>query len=101
MLKYHKLIPFCIGLVFLIVLEKFATPQPVFRFLLPAFLIYLLVILFYNRWYLKALDKYNFWLGLRSMLLLAAGFGIFLGLFNDFLRGLFLIVSVILITFFE
>lgn len=101
MLKYHKLISFCIGLLFLIVLQKFATPLPVFRFLLPAFFIYTAAVMLYNRWYLKAIGKYNFWIALRPALLLASGFGLFLIIPNEFLRGLFLIITVLVITFFE
>ena len=101
MLKYHKFISFCIGLAFLIVLQRFATPEPVFRFLLPAFLVYAAAASLYNRWYLKKIGQYNFWLLLRILLLLSAAFGIFLIVPSDFLRGLFLIVAVVLITFFE
>lgn len=101
MTKHHNLISFALALLFLIVLQKFATPEPVFRFLLPAFLIYLFVVGYYNRWYLKKIGKYDFWTALRPLLLLAAGFGVFLVVPSAFLRGAFLIITVAFITFFE
>jgi hypothetical protein len=101
MLKQHKFISFVWGLLFLIVLQIFATPEPVFRFLVPAFLLYVAVVTAYNRWYLLQAQKYNFWIALRPMLLLFSGFGLFLIIPSQFLRGLFLIISVAVITFFE
>ena len=101
MLKYHKIISFCAGLIFLIVLQKFATPVPIFRFLAPAFLLYAVLVGAYNYYYLKQLEKYNFWTVLRSLLLLVSAFGVFLVLPTAVLRGLFLIIAVFLITFFE
>src|SRR6185369_7130555 len=99
--KRHKLICLCIGLAFLIILQKFATPEPIFRFLLPAFLLYAAAVNFYNLIYLKSIEKYNFWTALRPMLLLASGFGLFLVVPSEFLRGVFLISSVVVIAFFE
>ncbi len=97
MLKRHKLTSFCIGLLFLIVLQKFATPQPIFRFLLPAFLIYSLSVFFYNNWYLKQIQKYSLWVSLKIMLLLSAAFGLFLIIPTEGFRGLYLIITVGLI----
>lgn len=101
MIKHHKLISFIFALVFLIVLQKFAFPEPVFRFLLPAFLLYAGAITIYNRWYLKRIQKYNFWILIRPILLLAAGFGLFLTIPSQFFRGIFLITAVGMITFFQ
>lgn len=98
MLQRHKLISFCIGLVFLIVLQKFATPEPIFRFLLPAFLVYSSVVFFYNRWYLKKIQKYSIWTSLRMMLFLTAAFGLFLIIPSEGFRGLYLIITVGLIS---
>ncbi|HVY68197.1 MAG TPA: hypothetical protein VHA30_04870 [Patescibacteria group bacterium] len=101
MLKYHKLTAFCLGLVFLVVVQKFATPAPVFRFLLPAFLAFAAAATLYNRWYLKQIGKYNFWLALRPVLLLCAAFGIFLFLPSEFSRNIFLLLTAGVIAFFE
>lgn len=89
MLKRHKFISFCWGLLFLIIVQKFVQPQPVFRFLAPAFLFYAAIVGAYNTWYLKQIQKYNFWTVLRSLMLLAAAFGVFLILPSENLRGLF------------
>lgn len=101
MLKYHKLISFVTGLLFLLVMQRFATPQPVFRFLLPAFFVYAVFVSVYNQWYLRQIEKYNFWIVIRQLLLLVAGFGLFLILPSENLRGLFLVVTVGIITFFQ
>lgn len=101
MIKHHKFISFCAGLLFLIVLQKFATPVPVFRFLIPAFLVYAAAVGAYNVWYLKKIERYNFWTVARSLMLLAAAFGIFFVLPSENLRGLFLISTVAIITFVE
>lgn len=100
-LKNHKLISFCVGLLFLLVVQKFASPVPVFRFLLPAFLVYLALAVFYNRWYLNKIQKYNFWALLLPELLMAAAFGIFLVIPSQNLRGLFLTTAVFIITISE
>jgi hypothetical protein len=83
------------------VLQKFATPEPVFRFLLPAFLLFLIFVAAYNRWYLKKIGKYNFWTLLLPELLMAAGFGVFLVINSQNLRGLFLTVTVVFIALSE
>src|SRR6185437_14926450 len=101
MLKYHNIISFCLSLVFLIVVQKFATPIPIFLFLAPAFGAYTIGVAVYNRWYLKQIEKYNPWTVLRSVMLLLAAFGVFLVLPSAGLRGLFLIIAVFLLTFFE
>lgn len=82
-------------------MQKFANPEPVFRFLAPAFLIYAAAVFWYGKQYLKSLEKYNIWIQARSMLLLASAFGLFLVIPSDGLRGLFLILAVITIAAFQ
>jgi hypothetical protein len=101
MLKHHNLISFGLGLAFLIILQRFATPEPIFRFLVPAFLFIAAVIVFYDRWYLKQIGRYNVWVLMRPLLLLFSLFGIFLVIPTDAIRGLFLIASVLAITIFQ
>lgn len=98
MIKYHSIISVIIGLLFLVVLQKFATPLPIFRFLLPAFLLLLAVVWLYNRWYLKSLQKYNPWVLVRPALILASGFGVFLVIPDESIRGVFLLFSVAIIA---
>lgn len=101
MLRHHKLISFCVGLGFLIVLQKFASPAPIFRFLLPAFVFYAAIVTLYNRWYLTQIQKYNVWVLLRPLLLFASAFGVFFFTQDQTLRGLILIGYVFIITLFE
>jgi hypothetical protein len=100
-LKHHKLISLGIGLLFLLVVQNFSAPVPIFRFLVPAVLCYLLLVGAYNRWYLKQINKYNFWAMILPGLLIAAGFGAFLVIPSPNLRGLFLTLTVLLITLAE
>ncbi len=101
MSKHHKLIAFLIGLAFVIVLQSLAHPEPVFRFLVPAYLLYMAGVYFYNRWYLQQLQALNLWVLIRSELLLAAGFGLYLIIPSEGVRGLFLLTGVGVIAFFE
>ncbi len=97
----HNFVSLAIALLFVLILQKFASPQPVFRFLVPAFAGLLAVVWFYNRWYLRQMEKYNFWIQLRPLLLLSAGFGIFSVLPSELWREIFLVASVPVITLFE
>lgn len=85
----------------MIILQVLSNPQPVFRFLVPAFLVFALVVFFYNRWYLKSVQKYNLWVVVRQLLLLAGAFGLFLVIPSPSLRGLYLILAVFVIVFFQ
>lgn len=99
--KYHKFVSFGIALGFLIVVQKFATPEPIFRFLVPAFLILAGGASYYNSWYLNKINKYNFWSVLRPLLVLVAAFGLFLIIPGETIRGVFLLSAVIFITLAE
>ncbi len=101
MLKHHKLISIALGLLFLIIVQQFAAPQPIFRFLFPAILAYGLLVWFYNRWYLKQISRYNFWVLIRPTLLLVGAFGVVLFIPSFGLRGLFLTAAVACVAFFE
>ncbi|MCX6796876.1 MAG: hypothetical protein NTX98_00140 [Candidatus Doudnabacteria bacterium] len=101
MLKLHNLVAMAFGLLFLAVLQTFSNPYPIFRFLLPAFLAFLVLVVWYNYKYLKKIEKYNFWIIIRPVLLILSGFGIFLLLPSTGMRNLFLISGVLLISFFE
>lgn len=90
-----------IGLLYLMVLQGFSTPQPVFRFLVPAVLLFALLVSFYNYLYLRSLQKYDIWTVLRPFLLLLSGFGVFLLMPSAGLRGLFLVVTTAIVAFFE
>jgi hypothetical protein len=101
MAKYHKFVSVFISLVFLILLQELSVPRPIFRFLVPAFLLFLLALTAYNRRYLLELDKYNPWVLLRPALFFTSMFGLFLIIPGSFLRGLFLLAVVALGSLFE
>lgn len=99
--KQHNLICIAIAVGFLVVLQWFAAPVPVFRYLVPAFIFYLAVVGTYNFFYLKSFGEVNLWVWLRSILFLVAAFGLYLIPPTVFLRGGFLLVALPIIYFFE
>jgi hypothetical protein len=101
MFSYHKITSVVIGVLFLIVLQSFAVPLPVFRFLVPAFSVYALGATLYNYFYLLSVEKYNFWVCIKPTLLMVSGFSLFVLLPNSFLRSAFLLFTVVLLSFFE
>ncbi len=74
----------------------FATPLPVFRFLLPAFIVFLLILGLYNFIYLKTIHKANVWIWLGPILFFVSWFGLFFIVPNDFLRGMFLLLGLLI-----
>jgi hypothetical protein len=101
MAKYHKLTSLICSVLFIVVVQLFAAPTPRFRFLIPAFFLYLGIVGLYNYAYLKFFNQYTIWNWLRMILFLIAWFALFLIIPTNALRGLFFIVGLGLIYFFE
>ncbi len=100
--KVHLIISAVVAILFLVITQIFASPLPVFRFLVPSFLIYVLVVAVYNRWYLtQGETKLNVWVWLRLPLFLCTWFGLFFLVPSGIGRGMFLLVSLPIIFFFE
>jgi hypothetical protein len=99
--KYHKFISFLFSVGFLVLVQFFAAPLPVFRYLVPAFVLYLGIVTAYNIWYLKQVGHYNLWWWVRPVLFLCAWFGLFFILPNEIWRGLFLLVGLPIIYIVE
>lgn len=99
--RIHLIISAVIAVLFLVIVQMFATPLPVFRFLVPAFLGYLIVVAIYNRWYTRKQGTWNVWLWLRLLLFLSSWFGLFFLIPSGLGRGLFLLISIPIIFFFE
>ncbi len=99
--RIHLIISAVIAILFLVVLQLFAAPLPVFRYLAPAFLVYLLMVAGYNRWYLRRQGQWNKWVWMRVLFFLLAWFGLFFLVPSGLGRGLFLLVSMPVIFFFE
>ncbi|PIR96602.1 MAG: hypothetical protein COT92_00210 [Candidatus Doudnabacteria bacterium CG10_big_fil_rev_8_21_14_0_10_42_18] len=99
--KYHKIISIVIAILYVVLMQIFSYPQPVFRFLLPIFLLFLGLVSLYNYLYLKKLNRYNPWVLIRPALVLAAMAGIFFIVPSEFFRSLALILSVVVIFFSE
>jgi hypothetical protein len=73
-LTSHTIVSGIISVGFVVIVQIFAAPQPVFRFLLPAFLLFVAVITTYNYFYLKRIGLYNFWSLMRIVLFLLVWF---------------------------
>lgn len=100
-MKHHKLISALLSVAFLVIIQFFAAPLPVFRYLAPAFIGYLAVISGYNIWYLRKTGHYNLWWWVRPVLFLCAWFGLFFILPDETWRGLFLLLGLPIIYLVE
>lgn len=99
--RVHLILSAVIAILFLVITQIFASPLPIFRFLVPAYIVYVLVVAGYNYWYLKRRDQFNVWLWLRLPLFLLTWFGLFSLIPSVLGRGLFLLISLPIILFFE
>ena len=99
--KYHNYIAVAINVSFLILLQEFSYPRPVFRFLIPIFFLFAAIISLYHYWYLRKIEKFNLWTLIRPVLYYASAFSLFIIITPDFLKGLFLISAVALGFVFE
>jgi hypothetical protein len=99
--RTHLIISGVIAILFLVIIQIFASPSPVFRFLVPAFLGYTLIVAVYNRSYLIKTNRWNVWVWLRTPFFLLTWFGLLFLLPSALSRGLFLLISLPIIYFFE
>lgn len=91
--KYHPVISAAVSIAFIVMLQTFAAPSPVFRFLLPAVLVFICLLQLYHWTYLKAINKFSKWQILSSALFYFGWFGVFMLLPNAGIRGVFLLLS--------
>lgn len=102
LMKYHKIFSGMLAVAFILALQLFVVPVPVFRYLVPSFLFYETVITIYNYFYLKSLDPVvNFWMLFRLPFFLLFWFVLFLLLPGELTRGLFLFLSLPVIYYLE
>jgi len=101
MQKYHKIVSLGLSIGFVILVQVFATPIPVFRFLVPAFIGFLLVVAFYNYIYLNRTGRYSIWIWLRFLLFAGSWFIMFFLIPSSGLRGLFLLFGILVMYVFE
>ncbi len=90
----HPIVSAIISVALVVIVQIFAAPRPIFRFLLPAFLIYLGAVAIYNYVYVKQGGLFNWWLVIRPLLFLGSWFGLFFIIPNSFWRGVFLLIGV-------
>lgn len=99
--KYHRINSALLSIIFLVVVQLFATPNPIFRYLVPAIVVYAAVFGIYNWIYLNSIEKMNWWVWLRPLLFVASWFGLFFILPSEFLRGAFLLAGLPILYFIE
>ena len=97
----HKIVSIIFAVGFVVMMHILAAEEPVFRFLVPAFFVYLLTLTLYNWRYLLSQQQYQLWLLVRVPLFVFIWFGLFFVLPFGFARILLLLVSLPVIFVFE
>src|SRR5438309_370509 len=91
--RYHQIISLIFAVAYVVAIQLFASPQPVFRFLLPAVIIYLTALGLYNYYYLRAEHHFNIWTWLQPVLFFASWFLLLLLGPGEFIRGVILLAG--------
>jgi hypothetical protein len=99
--KYHAIISILISVGFVVVVQIFAAPQPVFRYLLGSMAVYLTLVTLYNFFHLRRLNAYSVWTLVRFVLVFVGWFGVYLIIPSEFWRSAFLIAGLPLFYFIE
>ncbi len=97
----HKIFSAIFAIAFVVIVQWFASPLPTFRFLVPAILGFLVALTLYNWKYLKFQNLLSWWLLVRIPVFVLVWFGLLFIIPNGFGRGLFLLISIPVIFFFE
>lgn len=98
--KYHKIISAGLAIALIVVVQAFASPLPVFRYLIPAVVGFVVLVLYYSHRYLHAIHQWNIWKLVQIGLFFIAWFGVFVLLPSYMVRGVYLVASVPIIYFF-
>ncbi len=91
--KYHKISSALISILLIVLIQLFSTPEPVFRYLFPALITFLIGVTVYTVLYLRKIEKFNYWAVVRTTLVFTAWIGLFFIIPSSVLRGLFLLVG--------
>lgn len=97
----HKIVSALFAVAFVVIVQWFASPLPVFRFLVPLFFLYLAGLTLYNWKYLKSQKELSWWLLVRVPVFLLSWFGLLFIIPTGYGRIFFLIISLPVIFFFE
>lgn len=101
MFKKHTVASIFFSVGFMVLLQELSFPRPIFRFLAPAMVGFLLILTVYNWWYLHSIEKYNVWNLVRPVLFFVGSFALFNIIPVEFLRGLFLLSIIVFGSVFE
>lgn len=91
--KYHKISSALGSILLIVVIQLFSTPQPVFRYLFPALLVFLIGVGVYTTVYLRGTGKHSFWAVVRTVIVFTAWIGMFFIIPSSVLRGFFLLAG--------
>ena len=97
----HKIFSAILAVAYVIIVQWFASPIPVFRFLVPAFIGFLIILTLYNWRYLKSQNDLSWWLLVRVPVFVLVWFGVLFIIPTGYGRVLYLFASVPVIFFFE
>lgn len=99
--RFHLIISAIIAIAYLVIVQLFSSPVPRLHLLLPAYGVYILAVGGYNRWYLAKRDQWVLWVWLRLPFFLVAWLGVLFLIPAGLGRGMFLLISLPIIFFFE
>ncbi len=99
--RHHKTISALISIGLAAALQFLASPDPVFRILIPAVAIFILAVGGYTALYMREKGKVQWWVVLRTVLVFAAWIGLFFIIPNSVLRIVFLVIGLPVLYYFE
>lgn len=97
----HKIISAVFAIAFVVIIQWFASPLPIFRFLVPAFLFFVIALMVYNWRYLVGKNAFTWWLFIRLPLFIIFWFSLFFIIPMGIGRAVFLLISMPILFFFE
>jgi hypothetical protein len=98
MLTVHNIVSVVLGLLFLALSYLFNLENSRLYTVIAGFAGYLLIVSWYNYWYLKRRNQFTVWVFLRPILLILGAFLLLLIIPNVFLKGIFLLAIVLVIA---
>lgn len=99
--QFHKLVSLGFAFAYAILIQAMIGDNLVFRFFVPAFLIYLVILTCYNWRYLLSQQALNWWLVIRMSLFVLIWFGLLFIIPSSIGRNLYLLFSLPIIFIFE
>ena len=97
----HKVVSLIFAIAFAIIMQVMTSGEPIFRFLVTTFFVFLAMLTYYNWRYLLSQERFDLWLLIRVSVFILIWFGLIFIVPLGFIRFLFLIASLPIIFIFE